>query len=227
MSIACMVLGQSGTGKTTSLRNLDPAHTLLIQAVKKPLPCRSNGWAYFDTDKAPSGNIFVTDQAAQIIKLMRGTKRDVIVLDDFQYILANEFMRRVLDKETGNAAFAKYNEIARNAWDILMAAGQLGDSKRVYILGHTQEDENGRTKAKTIGKLLDEKVCVEGYFTIVLKTVVQDGRYLFSTRNDGMDTVKTPLGMFNDALIENDLAAVDKTIREYYNIPVQPDSKGE
>ena len=218
MSIACMILGQSGTGKTASLRNLDPAHTLLIQPVKKPLPFRSSGWSYFDKDKAPGGNIFVTDQAAQIIKLMRGTKRRVIVLDDFQYILANEFMRRVLDKETGNAAFAKYNEIARNAWDILMAASQLDDNKRVYILGHTQEDENGRTKAKTIGKLLDEKITLEGLLTIVLRTAVINGQYLFTTQNSGLDTVKTPLGLFDSDQIDNDLAAVDAAIFSYYEL---------
>lgn len=218
MSIACMVLGQSGTGKTTSLRNLDPAHTLLIQAVKKPLPFRATGWAYFDKEKTPHGNIFVTDQAAQIIKIMRGTKRDVIVLDDFQYILANEFMRRVLDKETGNAAFAKYNEIARNAWDILMAASQLSDDKRVYILGHTQEDDNGRIKAKTIGKLLDEKITIEGLLTIVLRTAVVNGQYLFSTQNNGLDTVKSPLGLFDSDQIENDLAAVDAAIFSYYQL---------
>ncbi len=218
MSIACMILGQSGTGKTASLRNLDPAHTLLIQPVKKPLPFRSSGWSYFDKDKAPSGNVFVTDQAAQIIKLMRGTKRQIIVLDDFQYILANEFMRRVLDKETGNAAFAKYNEIARNAWDILMAASQLADNKRVYILGHTQEDENGRTKAKTIGKLLDEKITLEGLLTIVLRTAVINGQYLFTTQNSGLDTVKTPLGLFDSDQIDNDLAAVDAAIFSYYEL---------
>ena len=218
MSIACMILGQSGTGKTASLRNLDPEHTLLIQAVKKPLPFRSSGWAYFDKDKTPTGNVFVTDQAQTIIKLMKGTKRSVIVLDDFQYILANEFMRRVLDKETGNAAFAKYNEIARNAWDILMAAGQLGDGKRVYILGHTQEDENGRTKAKTIGKLLDEKITIEGLLTIVLRTAVINGQYLFTTQNSGLDTVKSPLGLFDSDQIENDLAAVDTSIFSYYQM---------
>lgn len=218
MSIACMVLGQSGTGKTTSLRSLDPAHTLLIQAVKKPLPFRSNGWAYFDKEKAPHGNIFVTDQAAQIIKLMKGTKRGVIVLDDFQYILSNEFMRRVLDKETGNAAFAKYNEIARSAWDILMASSQLADFKRVYILGHTQEDDNGRVKAKTIGKLLDEKITVEGLLTIVLRTTVINGQYLFSTQNSGLDTVKTPMGLFDSDQIDNDLAAVDAAIFSYYQL---------
>lgn len=218
MSIACMILGQSGTGKTASLRNLDPAHTLLIQAVKKPLPFRSKGWTWFDKDANPHGNIFVTDQAATIIKLMRGTKRSVIVLDDFQYILANEFMRRVLDKEQGNAAFAKYNEIAHNAWSILMAASQLSDDKRVYILGHTQEDDSGRIKAKTIGKLLDEKITIEGLLTIVLRTAVINGQYLFSTKNNGADTVKAPMGLFEDEHIDNDLAAVDAAIFGYYQL---------
>lgn len=218
MSIACMILGQSGTGKTASLRNLDPAHTLLIQAVKKPLPFRSKGWTWFDKDSNPHGNIFVTDQAATIIKLMRGTKRSVIVLDDFQYILANEFMRRVLDKESGNAAFAKYNEIAHNAWSILMAASQLSDDKRVYILGHTQEDDSGRIKAKTIGKLLDEKITIEGLLTIVLRTAVINGQYLFSTKNNGADTVKAPMGLFEDEHIDNDLAAVDAAIFGYYQL---------
>lgn len=218
MSIACMILGQSGTGKTASLRNLDPAHTLLIQAVKKPLPFRSSGWDYFDKDKTPTGNVFVTDQAQTIIKLMKGTKRSVIVLDDFQYILANEFMRRVLDKEQGNAAFAKYNEIAHNAWSIFMAASQLSDDKRVYILGHTQEDDSGRIKAKTIGKLLDEKITIEGLLTIVLRTAVINGQYLFSTKNNGADTVKAPMGLFEDEHIDNDLAAVDAAIFGYYQL---------
>ena len=218
MSIASMILGQSGTGKTTSLRNLDPSHSLLIQAVKKPLPFRSNGWSWFDKAKNPSGNIFVTDQAAEIIKLMKGTRRSVIVIDDFQYILANEFMRRVLDKESGNAAFAKYNEIARNAWDILMASSQCADDKRVYILGHTQEDDAGRIKAKTIGKLLDEKITIEGLLTIVLRTAVINGQYVFSTRNNGSDTVKSPLGLFEDEHIPNDLAEVDSAIFAYYQL---------
>lgn len=218
MSIATLILGQSGTGKTTSLRNLDPAHTLLIQAVKKPLPFRSDGWGWFHKENKPHGNVFVSDNADQIIKMMKGTRRDVIVLDDFQYILANEFMRRVLDKETGNAAFAKYNEIAHNAWSILMAASQLPDHKRVYILGHTQEDENGRVKAKTIGKLLDEKITLEGLLTIVLRTTVINGQYLFTTKNSGLDTVKSPMGLFEADQIDNDLAAVDAAVFSYYGL---------
>jgi hypothetical protein len=217
MSIATMVIGTSGTGKSTSYRNMNPDETLLIQVIKKPLPFKNDKWAYFDKESG-KGNIFVTDQSADIVTLMRNTKREVIILDDFQYILANEFMRRVLDKETGNAAFAKYNEIARHAWDILMAASQLEPTKRVYILAHSQEDENGRVKAKTIGKLLDEKITIEGLLTIVLRTHVINGAYVFSTKNNGVDTVKTPLGMFDDEHIENDLMRVDKTIKTYYNL---------
>ncbi len=218
MAITTMVLGESGTGKTTSLRNLDPEHTLLIQSVKKPLPFRSKDWKACNKEN-PTGSVLVTDNSASIVQAIQRTKREIIVIDDFQYLLANEFMRRVTDVETGNKAFAKYNEIARHAWDVLMAATALPDHKRVYILSHTSTDDFGKTKIKTIGKLLDEKIVMEGLVTIVLRTVVQNGNYLFSTRNSGADTVKTPLGLFDDELIENDLAAVDAAIFNYYGLP--------
>ena len=217
MSIATMILGQSGTGKTTSLRNLNPSDVLLIQAVKKPLPFRSKEWVP-STKGNPAGSILVTDNAQTIVGAMQRTAKPIIVIDDFQYILANEFMRRVLDNETGNAAFAKYNEIARNAWDILMCAGKLADATRVYILAHTQEDDSGRIKAKTIGKLLDEKITIEGLLTIVMRTAVINGQYLFSTQNNGLDTVKTPMGMFEDEHIPNDLAVVDAAIQDFYSL---------
>lgn len=215
MSIACMILGESGTGKTTSLRNLDPAHTLLIQSVKKPLPFRSSDWKPCTKE---SGSVYVTDISANMVEAMKRTRKEIIVIDDFQYLLANEFMRRVTDVEVGNAAFAKYNEIARHAWDVLMAATSLPDHKRVYLLSHTSTDDFGKTKIKTIGKLLDEKIVMEGLVTIVLRTVVQNGNYLFSTQNSGADTVKSPLGMFDAELIENDLADVDSAIFNYYGL---------
>lgn len=217
MSVATMVLGESGTGKSTSLRNLDPQHTLLIQTVAKPLPFRSKEWTRV-TKENQAGSVFVSDNSATIVQAMQRTKREIIVIDDFQYLLANEFMRRVTDQEAGNSAFAKYNEIARHAWDVLMTSTSLPDHKRVYILSHTSTDDFGKTKIKTIGKLLDEKIVMEGLVTIVLRTQVKNGNYLFSTRNSGSDTVKSPLGLFDEELIENDLASVDSQIFNYYGL---------
>lgn len=210
MSIATLILGESGTGKSTSLRNMDPAHTLLIQAIRKPLPFRSNDWKLLTRE---GGNIVVTDESSKIIEAMRRTKRSVIVIDDWQYVLANEFMRR-----TDERGFDKFTDIGRHAWDILSAASDLAADKRVYILAHTQSDDHGRTRIKTIGKMLDEKITPEGMFSIVLNTAVQNGNYLFCTRNNGSNTTKSPLGLFDDELIENDLAAVDAAIFEYYQL---------
>lgn len=210
MAVLVMVYGHSGSGKSASLRNFDLEQVAVINVLGKPLPFRSNMKTY------------TTNDYGKIDAAIHSTKRKSIVIDDATYLMTGEFMRNAKV-----AGYQKFTEMAANFNTLLMRAKELPDDVVVYFFGHSERDGDGGEKFKTIGKLLDEKVCVEGYFTIVLKTVVQDGRYLFSTRNDGMDTVKTPLGMFNDALIENDLAAVDKTIREYYNIPVQPDNKGE
>lgn len=212
MSTVTMILGQSGTGKTTSLRNLDPTQTLLIQAIKKPLPFKSGDWKPVTKD-TPAGSIFVCDSAQTIVGAMKRTKRPVIVIDDFQYVMANEFMRRSAEK-----GFEKFTEIGRNAWDILAEAARLPDDVRVYILSHVETTDDGRTKIKTIGKMLDEKITLEGMVSIVLKTVVQDGQHFFATRNNGSDTVKTPMGMFDADLIDNDLAAVDAAIFQYYGL---------
>lgn len=218
MSTSTMIIGESGTGKSASLRNMDPSDTLLIQAVKKPLPFRSKDWKYFDRENCPTGNIIVSDLSSEIVAAMNKTRKSVIVLDDFQYVMANEFMRRVTDVEVGNSAFAKYNEIARHAWDILTASTNLSPNKRVYILSHTSTDEFGKTKIKTIGKLLDEKIVMEGLVTIVLRTTVINDQYLFRTKNNGNDTVKSPIDLFETETVPNDLAAVDKAITEFYGI---------
>lgn len=210
MSIAAFILGESGTGKSTSMRNMDPAQTLLIQSIKKPLPFRSSGWKYLDQS---GGNMIVCDQSAQIVAAMHRTKRPVIVIDDYQYILANEYMRR-----TDERGYEKFTDIGKHAWEIMCAASALPDHVRVYILSHTETSDSGRIKAKTIGKMLDEKITLEGLFSIVLRTVVMNSQYLFSTRNNGSDTVKTPLGLFEAEHIENDLAAVDAAIVDYYQL---------
>ncbi|MEX2964704.1 AAA family ATPase [Microbulbifer sp. TYP-18] len=205
MSIPVMVLGESGTGKSASLRNLDPNRTLLIQTIKKPLPFRSRGWK-------PA----VTDSWERIISGIRKAEelgKEIVVIDDFQYLLANEFMRRSQEK-----GFDKFTEIGHHAWSVMMAAQQAAEHVRVYLLSHTQTDDFGNTKAKTIGKLLDEKITVEGLFTIVLRTIVSDQGYHFSTQNNGADTVKTPIGLFDQNRIDNDLALVDSAICSYYGI---------
>lgn len=210
MSTNILILGESGAGKSASLRNLDPTNTLLIQALRKPLPFK-NGWQE-RTDATPNGNIFVTDRSTDIALLMQGTKRKIIVIDDFQYILANEFMRR-----SDERGYDKFTEIGRHAWDILCMSSSLPSDVRVYVLGHTDiDDATGRIRTKTIGKMLNEKITVEGMFTIVLRAVARDGEYLFSTKTNGMDPVKAPIGMFDSDLIQNDLAAVDAAICAYY-----------
>jgi hypothetical protein len=216
MSIATLVIGESGTGKTASLRNFDPATTLLIQCQRKPLPFKAPGWG-LASNANKQGNIIVTDLSAKIIETMTKTRREVIILDDFQYMMTNEFMRR--SEEQG---YQKFSDIGRHAWDVLSAAAGLPAEKRVYILGHTATDDFGKTRAKTVGKLLDEKISVEGMFTIVLKTVVEGGDYFFATRNNGADTTKTPMDLFPDDLIPNDLAAVDHAICEYYDLAEVP-----
>lgn len=205
MSIATLILGQSGTGKTASLRNMPTDNAVLIQVVSKPLPFRDTGW-----------RTFATDNWQQLIRAAQKAAHNgakVIVVDDFQYLLANEFMRRTDEK-----GFDKFTDIGRHAWEVITALSALPSDVRVYILAHTQEDDYGRTKMKTIGRMLDEKITPEGLFTIVLRTQVQDGSYLFRTVNDGSDTTKAPMGLFDSDTVENDLADVDARIADYYGI---------
>lgn len=208
MSTPVLILGESGTGKSTSFRNLDPANTLLVQAIRKPLPFKAEGWGYFDKE-SKTGNIFATDHVSTIIELMQKTKRKVIVIDDYQYILANELMRRF--RETG---YGKFSEIGFNGWNLINVAATLPDDVHVYITAHTMTGDDGLTKIKTPGKLL-ETYSIEGMFSIVLRTAIRDGEYFFSTRNSGNDTVKSPMGMFKDELIPNDLAIVDQAIKDF------------
>ncbi len=192
---------------------MEPSNTLLIQVVKKPLPFKSKGWSYFDAANNKTGNILVSDDWQAMSAFMRKTKRKVIVIDDFQYVLANEFMRR-----SDERGYDKFTEIAKHAWELFNVANTLPDDVRVYLLSHTQTNDQGDIKIKTIGKMLDEKITPEGLFTIVLRTIVTDKDYLFSTRNNGHDTVKTPIGLFDAERIPNDLAKVDEAIQEYYNL---------
>ena len=203
MGIPILVIGESGTGKSTSIRFLENAG--IINVYGKPLPFKN---------KLKTVNI---DDCAKIVKLLQKAESDVIVIDDFQYLLVNQFMSRAMEK-----GYEKFTEMAKGYYDVIDAVRKLPEQKRVYFLSHSERDNFGNTKAKTIGKLLDEKVTVEGLFTIVLKTVVTEDKYLFQTRNSGQDTVKTPMDMFSEDYIPNDLAEVDRAICEYYGLNNPP-----
>ena len=201
MAVLVMIYGQSGTGKSTSLRNFTNDEVAVINVSGKPLPFRSK-LATYDTDNY-----------AKISSALGKIERKSIVIDDATYLMVNEFMRTA--KVTG---YQKYTDMAVNFNSLVAQASQLANDKIVYFLGHSDLKDDGTEHFKTIGKMLDNYVTVEGKFTIVLKTVVQDGKYYFSTHNSGQDTVKSPLGMFDDNYVDNDLKAVDAIIREYYGI---------
>ena len=203
MGIPVMILGESGTGKSASLRNFQPGEVAIINVAGKPLPFRTRLRTYISDDY---------NQVTAAIRGYVGKGAKSIVIDDSQYLMADEFMRRA--KENG---FQKFTDIGKNYFDLISLVKTLPDDRIVYFLSHLTTDDQGRERCKTIGKLLDEKITVEGLFTIVLKTQVKDGHYYFSTQNNGMDTVKSPIGMFEDSLTENDLKTIDLTIREYYN----------
>lgn len=211
MALGVLILGESGTGKSASMRNFNKDEICLINVANKPLPFRGG----FES--------LATDSYREIKKKLSNTDKKTIVIDDSQYLMANEFMRRGTEK-----GFDKFTEIAQNYWELCQYIKDLPDDVIVYMLGHIEKDQNGNEKAKTIGKLLDEKITVEGMYTIVLKTVVKDGVYSFQTQNSGHDTVKSPIGLFDSFLIDNDLKAVDEAIREYYDFStVEPKEKVE
>ena len=212
MSIACMVLGQSGTGKTTSLRNLNPAEVLLIQAVKKPLPFRATGWKK-RASMQDDGNVIQTSDPVMIERIMRKSPHNIVVIDDYQSVMVNELLARSSER-----GYDKFTDIAKSAWNIFNAAGDLADHRRVYIMAHTQTDDFGQTRMKTVGRMVDNTLVPEGYFTIVLRTDVTNGNYKFTTQTNGQDCCKSPIGLFPDLQIDNDLAFVDSQIKKFYEI---------
>lgn len=215
MGTATLILGESGTGKTTSLRNIDPKKTMLVKPIGKPLPFKSKEWTPWDKDKK-TGTVVSTDKHDAIVNVIKWAHhlgKRIVIIDDFQYVMSNEFMRRSEEK-----SFDKFTEIGRHAWDIIKAAQDAPDDLRVYFLAHTEETAMGRVKMKTIGKMLDEKITVEGMFTIVLRTLTRDDQFFFTTKNNGADTVKSPMGMFETNEIDNDLAMVDATICDYWGL---------
>ena len=188
------------------MRNLDPKNTALISVLGKPLPFKGK----FDQ--------LVTDDSAKIIGAIKAAKRDIIVIDDANFVMTNMFMRDHAATGGGNSVFTLYNNIGDKFWNMIEAVRNVPEDKRVYVMMHEEQNDFGAIRPKTIGRMIDEKVCLEGMFTICLRCIVSNGKHLFRTQSDGLDVSKAPIGMFETDEIDNDLSMVDKEICEYYEI---------
>lgn len=205
MAQMLLIMGESGTGKSTSMRNCDPAITAVVNPVGKPLPFKGKFTMLNSETESRKICKFMKEQAAAGKKL--------IVVDDFQYILSVPYMNRI--KENG---WDKWNDFGANYFEIIEVCKELPDDVVVAYMTHTETLENGVTTIKLIGKLLREKITIEGLFTIVLRTGVNEGKYYFYTQNSGKDTVKSPMGMFPAYAIDNDLNYVADKIRNFYEV---------
>lgn len=207
-SVPILLIGASGSGKSTSLRNFTKDEVAVINVLGKPLP--------FKTDiKAPK-----IDDYQNILNQIRMTKKDVIVIDDANYLITNEFMGKSSVK-----GYDKYNEMANNYFELINGIKNIEGGKTVYLIMHEDTDENGNVKPKTIGKMLDEKVNIQGMFTICIRSMFENGQYIFRLKTNGQDCVKTPFGMFETDSMENDLKAFDNVVREYYELNKKEESE--
>ena len=204
MAVPVLIIGKSGTGKSTSLRNCTEGFNL-IKVLDKPLPFKG---------KIPSG---VSDDYQTVMKWLYGAKEKSIVIDDAGYLITNHFMNNHANAGKGNGVFSLYNEIGDRFWNLIQfIIGKLPADKIVYVMMHEDVNDFGDVKPKTVGKLLDEKVCLEGMFTIVLRAVREETNYRFVTQSQNGAVSKSPIGMFDSLEIDNDLKIVDERIREYY-----------
>ena len=200
-SVPVLLIGKSGSGKSTSLRNFKGDEVAVVNVLGKPLPFKSD-------IKAPK-----CDDYATILKAIASTPKKTIVIDDAGYLITNEFM-----KNSSIKGYDKFNNMANNFWNLINAIKNIEGGKTIYLIMHEDIDDLQNIKPKTIGHLLDEKVDIQGLFTICIRSVYEDGKYLFKLKTNGQDCVKTPFDMIAESEMENDLKAFDKIVREYYEL---------
>jgi hypothetical protein len=226
MANSVLVIAEPGAGKSTAGRTLDPKETFWINVANKPLPFK--GWKKkyksITKENPTEGNMSKAHRPAAILKVLQIINDDMphiktVVVDDWQYMSAFEFFDRADEK-----GFEKFTEIGQGLARVAKKPAELRDDLTIFFLTHAEEtqDAKGRRKqkAKTIGKMVDEKLTLEGLFAIVLYGKVKKNKdggmdYVFETQNDGSNTCKSPMGMFDTADIPNDLQAVKEAIIKY------------
>lgn len=207
MGIPVLIYGKSGSGKSRSLKTFGSDEIVLVNVLGKPLPFK-NAFKY----------ITKTDDPATIMnglaKLPDGVK--AVVVDDFGYVMTNMFMRG----HGSGDQFKLYNQIGDTIWNMInyISGPAVAPDVIVYLIMHEDTAEDGSNKLRTIGKLLDQKVCIEGMVTVVLHSIVKGDRHVFLTQGDGLDIAKAPEDMFAEREIPNDLKAVDDAIRSYWGM---------
>lgn len=211
MGIAVLILGESGSGKSASMRNFKQSDVSVLNVASKPFPFKNvNGIK--KADKATYGMIKGAVASGRTLSY---------VIDDAQYLMASESFEKA--NETG---FGKFTNMAKNYQEMLRYIQEdTSPDTIVYVLQHIDTNENGKIKAKTLGKMLDQQLTVEGLFTIVLLCEADEKGHYFITQSDGTNPCKSPMGMFDEIKIDNDLKRVDDAIREYYGLKAQSKSK--
>lgn len=220
------IVGESGTGKSTSLRNLNPETTFIISTTGKPLPFRAWKKKYIPIKiegKNVSGNYYVSSKWDQILKILQIIDKMMphikqVIIDDFQYVLSYEFVDRATE-----VGYTKFSELAQHAMEILRYSEKMREDCKMIFLTHSEnvgDNVNPKYVIKTVGKLLSEKVTLEGLFTYIFFTKVNEGdsgrmEYKLITNNDGSCIAKTSLGMFEDLEIDNDLDEIIKVVDAY------------
>ena len=208
MGTPVLIMGRSGSGKSASLRNVNET-MFVINVTNKPLPFKNN-----DNLKIMNCDEYLKIKSSLKAAYEKGIK--VSVVDDAGYLMTSKFMAGHRQAK-GNSQFDLYNEIADNFYSLIkFISEELPDDAIVYVVMHEEKNDMGESRPKTIGKLLDDKVCIEGMFTIVLHAMKLDGKYVFATNTDGLDVTKSPIGMFEETYIDNDIQLVTEKIRNYY-----------
>jgi hypothetical protein len=223
MSSTILLLGGSGSGKSTSLRNLDPKETFIISILGKPLPFRGASSRYTPIKdwNDMENNYFMSDDCERVKNCLRLVNKrpeiQVLVIDDFNYLLVNQFMKRATEK-----GYEKFTEMAKNIHGLVEFMSQMRKELFCVFTMHNELDAMGFSKIKTVGKMLEEKVSIEGMVTATFHAMVVDGKFKLLTQRTESHLARSPMDLFKDLYIDNDIDMIIKAMRAYFteDIPV-------